>query len=275
MLNNQHTSSSYLNQHLLILLKYSGISFISGAINHGFFSEERSILTALFGIILFIIAAIFEHRNNIIQYSNTHSNLVKSIIFGAILSIGLGLFTGGLQHFPDSPERSSWVVPLGFIVSLFGLIINNQITLNKKFAIYAILATGIVAILSSVIARALSKPSISTLPTLSNSTQAYQLVNKTMHTHMNIEFTGDADIDFLAGMIPHHQGAIDMANTVLIYGKNSEIKALAHTIINAQQTEISQMHQLQSKLSAPNSDNSPKKIFKENITKHHDMLHTH
>jgi uncharacterized cupredoxin-like copper-binding protein len=38
--------------------------------------------------------------------------------FGVVSSIGLGFFTGGLQHFPDSPGRSAWVVPLGFAMSL-------------------------------------------------------------------------------------------------------------------------------------------------------------
>ena len=37
--------------------------------------------------------------------------------FGLLSSIGLGFFTGGLQHFPDSPDRSLWVVPLGFVLS--------------------------------------------------------------------------------------------------------------------------------------------------------------
>ena len=40
---------------------------------------------------------------------------------GIVASIGLGFFTGGLQHFPDSPARSSWVVPVGFAMSLLAM----------------------------------------------------------------------------------------------------------------------------------------------------------
>ncbi len=70
---------------------------------------------------------------------------------------------------------------------------------------------------------------------------AYRTVNEKMHRDMMIAFTGDADRDFVAGMIPHHQGAIDMAEVVLKYGKDPEIRTLAQEIIVAQQKEIARM----------------------------------
>jgi hypothetical protein len=71
---------------------------------------------------------------------------------------------------------------------------------------------------------------------------AYQAVNEKMHRDMMITFTGDADRDFVAAMIPHHQGAIDMAEVVLKYGKDPEIRKLAQGIIAAQQKEIARMN---------------------------------
>lgn len=51
----------------------------------------------------------------------------------------------------------------------------------------------------------------------------------------------DPDAAFVLGMIPHHQGAIDMANVVLQYGDDEETKVLARHIIADQQMEIEQM----------------------------------
>lgn len=75
----------------------------------------------------------------------------------------------------------------------------------------------------------------------SPSTRAYKAANDRMHRDMNIAFTGDADRDFAAGMIPHHQGAIDMAKTVLQHGKDPELRKLAEEIVAAQEKEIAQL----------------------------------
>lgn len=114
-------TSSFQQQHGAMLLKYSGISFISGAVNHGFFSGTRSLWTAAIGIVLFVLGAWLEHRLNADSAQAPRSGLLQTLVLGTLLSIGLGFFTGGLQHFPDSPARSAWVVPLGFFISVLAL----------------------------------------------------------------------------------------------------------------------------------------------------------
>ena len=51
----------------------------------------------------------------------------------------------------------------------------------------------------------------------------------------------DPDVAFAAGMLPHHIGAVKMAEVELKYGKDPEMRKLAEDIINAQQAEIEQM----------------------------------
>jgi uncharacterized protein (DUF305 family) len=74
-------------------------------------------------------------------------------------------------------------------------------------------------------------------PFLSENTAA---MNKMM-AGMTIKPTGDVDRDFVAMMVPHHQGAIDMAQAELRYGHNERLRRLARQIVATQQPEIKVM----------------------------------
>lgn len=75
----------------------------------------------------------------------------------------------------------------------------------------------------------------------SPSTMAFKDANARMHMGMDIPFTGNADIDFIRGMIAHHQGAIDMSRVVIDHGTDPDVKKLAEEIIAAQESEIKWM----------------------------------
>jgi len=63
-----------------------------------------------------------------------------------------------------------------------------------------------------------------------------------MHMAMGaVKRSGKSDVDFVRLMLPHHQAAIDMAKTELLYGKNPQIRRLAQEIITDQQLEIQLM----------------------------------
>jgi len=62
-----------------------------------------------------------------------------------------------------------------------------------------------------------------------------------MMAAMHVEPSGDVDADFVAAMVPHHQGAIDMAQALLRYGKNEQLRRIAQEIIVTQQDEIAAM----------------------------------
>ncbi len=70
-------------------------------------------------------------------------------------------------------------------------------------------------------------------------------VHQKMMDAMNMKPTGDADKDFVMMMIPHHQGAIDMAEVELKYGKDPELRKMAEKIIADQKKEIDEMKKWQ------------------------------
>jgi uncharacterized protein (DUF305 family) len=64
---------------------------------------------------------------------------------------------------------------------------------------------------------------------------------KKMMADMMIKPSGDVDRDFVAMMVPHHQGAVDMAKAELEYGHNEQLRQLAREIVANQQREITEM----------------------------------
>lgn len=75
---------------------------------------------------------------------------------------------------------------------------------------------------------------------MSKSHESMETMNKNM---MAVPMTGDADRDFVTMMIPHHQGAIDMAKAYLPASKDPKIKKMAQDVIKAQQKEIAEMRE--------------------------------
>ena|SRR5437868_5268280 len=66
-------------------------------------------------------------------------------------------------------------------------------------------------------------------------------MDKTHAAMASVEDSGNGDVDFVRLMVPHHQAAIDMAKTQLLYGKDPQMRRLAQEIITDQQSEIELM----------------------------------
>jgi len=89
-----------------------------------------------------------------------------------------------------------------------------------------------------------------------------------MHMAMGaIKRSGNADVDFVKLMLPHHQAAIDMAKTQLLYGKDPQMRRLAQEIITDQQSEIELMQRWlkqQEPLTTKENQTPPRDTRKEN-----------
>lgn len=81
-----------------------------------------------------------------------------------------------------------------------------------------------------------------------DSTAAFKAADeRMMSTMQGAAYTGNADEDFVTHMIPHHQGAVDMAQVEAKYGKDPQLKRLAARIIASQRNEIEFMKAWQKK----------------------------
>jgi uncharacterized protein (DUF305 family) len=103
--------------------------------------------------------------------------------------------------------------------------------MRQSLAAYA--AVALLTGMTTLPAAAASAPTAATV--------AFEKANMAMHHGMMIQYTGNTDIDFVRGMIPHHQGAIEMAKILLAHGKDPELQKLGHSIIAAQTKEIAEM----------------------------------
>jgi hypothetical protein len=72
-------------------------------------------------------------------------------------------------------------------------------------------------------------------------TREFKAAHDGMMRNMSLPYTGDPDVDFRVQMIPHHQGAIDMARVALRHAKDPWTRQLAEAVIVEQQREIAEM----------------------------------
>jgi Domain of unknown function (DUF305) len=98
-------------------------------------------------------------------------------------------------------------------------------------------------------------------------------MNKMM-ADMTIKPTGDVDRDFVAMMVPHHHGAIDMAQAVLRYGHNEQLRHLAQEIVLTQQQEIAAMrlavgHELPPSAASPTQPGAAPSMPPHDAMSHH------
>ena len=113
--------------------------------------------------------------------------------------------------------------------------------MNKSLLIAALVMPAFFSSAQSARAEDMKGMNMMTKPAATPADKAFAASMKTMMNGMNVKPTGKPDKDFVLMMMPHHQGAIDMAKVELQYGTDPELRQLATDIVAAQEKEIAQM----------------------------------
>lgn len=130
---------------------FIGTGFLSGSIVHFPLDPVR------FAIIGFIGAAIFVASSTINEISMqgrevSAGGILKLIAFSIVLALGVGMISGGVQHFDEVPEYASILIPLGVVLSLIGYVLKHGIDLHKVQTLKLSFATvAVVAILGATL----------------------------------------------------------------------------------------------------------------------------
>ncbi|MEU2180331.1 hypothetical protein [Streptomyces thermolilacinus] len=95
---------------------YVGAGLISGAVVHHPMAPTRYSLIAASGVLVFLLATVL---NDIILATERQplARILRVLGTSTMLSFGLGMLSGGMQHFADLPERCAVLIPLGIVLS--------------------------------------------------------------------------------------------------------------------------------------------------------------
>ena len=257
------TTRNIILSYLSYLALFVGTGFISGAIVHsGNFSEIlKYVVIGVVGILLFLTGSFVQEF--VLQKNNDKTGIVKFFFLSLLLSIGIGMISGGTQHFTDFPEYSSILIPLGLILSLLAFLFKNNYVLSTKvltsivgaFAIISIpLFFGLNTFAKVLVASKSEACKTSFLEIRVSASEGHNeskcgqmtklnLVKSeskmTSMEHMSMDIKDDQS--FLEGMIPHHLEAVDSSNQVIKTTTDIELKAFAQNVIAAQTKEINEM----------------------------------
>lgn len=121
--------------YLVYIGLFIGTGFLSGSIVHYPMNPARFTVIGIIGALIFTTSSTVNEK-----YFNKQNfqkeGLLKIIIFSLILSLGIGMISGAVQHFDEEPLYASYLIPLGLLVSLIGYILKNDIRFSvKKFAV--------------------------------------------------------------------------------------------------------------------------------------------
>jgi uncharacterized protein (DUF305 family) len=253
---NQKPITTILFSYLSYLALFVGTAFISGAIVHsGNISEiPKYIVIGLIGLTLFV-AGSFVQETIINKNSLQGTKLVKFLFFSLLLSVGIGMISGGVQHFTDFPVYSSFLIPLGVLLSLVAFLLKNSYSISSKvwvliLSVFALLSLilniGLGAYANSLVKKVPeyceTKASFLAVKVNASGTHAEDCIKPAQNNSMTMDMSNNSkvkdDRSFIDYVIPHHQDAVDGSQELLKISKDPELISFLNNVIATQTKEI-------------------------------------
>ena len=206
---------------------FIGAGFVGGSIVHYPISPLRSLIIGLLGATLFAVASTL---NEMEKPAVSARNIVQIAGVSLLLSVGIGMVSGGIQHFAEYPVYGSYLIPLGVVVSMIAFVFRDGAVLLKKAVAPVMAGTVLVSAVLGIILIPYAK-------TLTTEPHAH---DEAMTDHADMV---SDDRSFIEHMVPHHTDAVTASQVVVERSTNPKVRALASKIIAAQNLEISSMKQ--------------------------------
>lgn len=122
---------SLIYKYLVYIIYFLGIGMTSSGVVLMPFNVMRYSIILFIGLSLFIAGSVF----NEVVIDNHHMSVtdsIKLVIFSLTLAIGIGMISGGISHFKESPMYVSYLIPLGLIISFISFALKNNFFLSRK-----------------------------------------------------------------------------------------------------------------------------------------------
>jgi uncharacterized protein (DUF305 family) len=251
---------------LTYLFLFVGMGLVAGSIVHFGQTDQipRFAVMGIVGMVLFALGSYVQERLAHPGHISKGGGL-RYVLYSLLLAIAIGMLSGGLQHFLDFPVYASYLLPIGFVLALITYSLRDNLSLTRKG--WTVLLAGAVAIalpsfgalnlyaqtlpVSSGHHHGSSSPTDSKSHSQSNSTSDHSSHsggqnsgNQNSSNHMSShQMSVKTDAEFLLGMIPHHQEAVDTSAYLLTRTDNPDLQRFLQSVVVVQAREVHQMKQ--------------------------------
>ena len=137
-----------LRPYLLYVFSFVGAGMVSGGVVHYPLNESYYGILAVLGGFVFAIGAIANELSNGKGFLGFRA-LFSLILTSLLLSFGIGMFAGGIQHFTDFPSRAAVLVPLGIVLSFIAFCLKSK--LFRKSSLKKVLVASSLVLSTAVV----------------------------------------------------------------------------------------------------------------------------